>query len=44
VCTAADPHETAVAFTRSFVRHACLVCGWDPKLAASLDADPPPVS
>jgi uncharacterized protein DUF5996 len=44
VCTAADPHETAAAFTGSFVRHACLVCGWDPKLAASLDADPPPVS
>ena len=44
VCATTDPHGTATAFTRSFAAHACLVCGWDRTLAASLNADPPPVS
>ena len=44
VCAAADPHQTAIAFARSFVSQACLVCGWEPNLAASLDGVPPPVS
>src|SRR6476620_3848098 len=39
-----DPHGTALAFTRSVFQHACLVCGWDPELAASADSRPPPVS
>ncbi len=43
VCATADPHQTAISFARSFVGHACVVCGWDPKLAASLDGVPPPV-
>jgi hypothetical protein len=34
---AANPHEAALGFARSAVRHACLVCEWDPALAASLD-------
>ena len=41
---AEDPHRTAVAFARSAIRHACAVCEWDPTLAATIDAVPPPVS
>ena len=33
----------AIEFTRSAVRHACTVCGWDAALAASADGVPPPV-
>lgn len=40
---APDPHAAALAFGRSAVRHGCTVCGWDPKLAASAQSDPPPV-
>ena len=42
--TNADPHATALEFTRSAVLHACLVCGWDPALAASVEGTPPPVA
>jgi uncharacterized protein DUF5996 len=38
-----DPHATALEFARSAVRHACLVCGWDPALAASVEGTPPPL-
>jgi hypothetical protein len=38
-----DPRATALAFVRAAFRHACLVCGWDPKLAASAESKPPPV-
>jgi len=38
-----DPHAAAVAFGRAAFRHACLVCGWDPTLAATAEGDPPPV-
>ena len=38
-----DPFATALDFGRSFVRHACTVCEWDPTLLASLDGVPPPV-
>jgi len=41
---APDPHRDALAFARSVVRHGCLVCDWDPVLAASLDGTPPPVT
>jgi hypothetical protein len=44
VRSAADSHATALDFTRAAFRHACLVCGWDPALAASADGTPPPVS
>jgi hypothetical protein len=43
VRAAADPHATALEFARSAFRHACVVCGWDPALAASADGTPPPV-
>jgi hypothetical protein len=44
VRSAADPHDAALDFAVSFVRHACVVCDWDPKLAASLTGSPPPVT
>ena len=44
VCSSAEPHDTAVAFARSVFQHACMVCGWDPALAASAEGAPPPVS
>jgi hypothetical protein len=37
-----DPHRDALDFGRSAIRHACLVCGWDPALAASAEGVPPP--
>ena len=40
---ASDPHELALDFGRSAVRHSCTVCGWDPALAASALGDTPPV-
>jgi Family of unknown function (DUF5996) len=43
VVAAPEPHQTALAFTRSLARHACAVCDWVPELAASLDGTPPPV-
>lgn len=42
--TSADPHATALEFTRSAVMHACLVCGWDPTLSASASGTTPPVT
>ena len=44
VVASADPHATAVTFARDKFRHACLVCGWDPQLAATADGTPPPVN
>ena len=43
VCAADDPHAFALEFARSAFRHACLVCGWSPNLAASAESTPPPV-
>jgi len=43
VCASADPHGAALDFARSAFNHACLVCGWDPVLAASAQGSPPPV-
>jgi hypothetical protein len=43
VRAAADPRTAALQFARSAFRHACLVCGWDPELAASAEGRPPPV-
>jgi hypothetical protein len=40
----ADPHAFALEFARSAFRHACLVCDWDPALAASAEGTPPPVT
>ena len=39
----ADPHAAALEFFRSVFAHACMVCEWDPALAASVDGTPPPV-
>ncbi len=39
-----DPHALALGFARSAFRHACLVCDWDPELAASADGRPSPIS
>ena len=44
VLASPDPHATALDFARSFARYACSLCDWDPTLAATVDADPPPVS
>jgi hypothetical protein len=38
-----DPHAAAVEFAGSAVRHACVVCEWDPALRASAEGTPPPV-
>jgi hypothetical protein len=44
VRAAPDPHGAGLEFARSAFRHACLVCDWDPALAASADGHPPPVA
>ncbi len=44
VRASADPHALALDFARSAFRHACLVCEWDPELAASAEGTPPPVA
>jgi Family of unknown function (DUF5996) len=41
---ASDPHEAALSFGRSAIRHACALCGWDPMLAGSAEGVPPPVT
>jgi hypothetical protein len=43
VVAAPDPHSAALEFLRAALRHACVVCDWDPKLLASAEGDPPPV-
>jgi hypothetical protein len=44
VRAAPDPRRAAIDFGLSAIRHACVVCGWDPLLAASVAGLPPPVS
>ena len=44
VVASPDPHDLAVTFARSAFQHACLVCSWDPSLAASAEGSPPPVA
>jgi hypothetical protein len=39
-----DPHGAALGFARAAVRHACAICGWDARLSASAEGDPPPVA
>ena len=43
VRVAPNPAQTALEFGRSFIRHACTLCDWDPALAASAEGDVPPV-
>jgi Family of unknown function (DUF5996) len=38
-----DPRAAVVAFGRSVIRHACVVCDWDPSLAASATGAIPPL-
>ena len=38
-----DPHAIALEFARSAFRHACMVCDWDPALAATAEGVPPPI-
>jgi hypothetical protein len=40
----ANPRAVALEFARSAFRHACAVCEWEPKLAASADGRPPPLA
>ena len=44
VRAAPDPRGAALSFGLSAIRHACLVCRWDPVLAASAEGVLPPVS
>ncbi|MGA2927817.1 MAG: DUF5996 family protein [Solirubrobacteraceae bacterium] len=37
-------HAAALQFARAAFSHACTVCEWDPKLLASAEGNPPPVS
>ncbi len=39
-----DPHRAALDFGLSAIRHACVVCDWDPALAESAQGVPPPVT
>lgn len=43
VRSAADPRRVAVDFAQRVFSHACVVCGWDPVLAATAEGTPPPV-
>jgi hypothetical protein len=43
VIAAPDPHAFALEFARTVFNRACEVCEWDPALAASADAIPPPL-
>ena len=43
ICESPSPHEDALEFARSAVRHACLICNWDPGLAASAEGAIPPI-
>jgi hypothetical protein len=44
VRTSPHPHGAALDFGLSAIRHACMVCGWDPVLAASAEGVPAPLS
>ncbi|HYM54714.1 MAG TPA: DUF5996 family protein [Solirubrobacteraceae bacterium] len=43
VRSAPDPHALGLDFARSAFGHACVVCEWDPALAASAEGSPPPI-
>ena len=38
-----DPHALGLEFAHSAFRHACVVCEWDPDLAATAEGVPPPM-
>jgi len=39
-----DPHALGLEFAHSAFRHACVVCEWDPDLAATAEGVPPPIT
>ena len=39
-----DPQQTVIDFCGEIFHHACVVCDWNPALAASAGGDPPPVN
>ena len=39
-----DPHRAALEFGLSAIRHACIMCSWDPTLAASAEGIPHPIT
>ena len=39
-----DPRGPALEFASSAFHHACVTCGWDPPLLASVEGSPPPVN
>jgi hypothetical protein len=43
VVRTADPHDAALQFARSALRHGCTICDWDPSLLASAEGSPPPI-
>jgi uncharacterized protein DUF5996 len=43
VVRSTNPYVTAMEFGLSVARHACITCGWEPGLAASLEGKPPPI-
>jgi Family of unknown function (DUF5996) len=43
VSSSDDPHAFALDFAHSVFRHSCMVCEWDPALAATAEGRPPPV-
>jgi uncharacterized protein DUF5996 len=43
VIAVTDPHAAALEFARSAFNHGCAACQWDPQLATSAEASPPPV-
>jgi uncharacterized protein DUF5996 len=44
VRVAPDPYAAALDFGLTAIRHACVVCDWDPALAASAEGIPPPLT
>jgi hypothetical protein len=38
-----DPRASGVEFALSAFRHSCVLCNWDPQLAASAEGTPPPL-
>jgi len=44
LCSSPDPHAAALEFARSAFDHACLLCDWDPALAATAQGTPPPLA
>jgi hypothetical protein len=44
VLASPSPRAAALEFLHSAFQHACVVCDWDPALAATVEGRPPPVS